>query len=166
MKAGITLKKIVSVIAGMVVIIAAILITPSCSSSNGSNKEFSYQKQLMYDVGNAAIDKGYELSYMEQIYKPVTMSDADGNTIIYNRYISTDPETIRNGTASFFTEVFDPATADSVTDTLVNDTPALLYEREGRSYLIWNPNENAIAMLDYDANAVSDAEIIKMAESV
>lgn len=102
-------------------------------------------------------DKEFEVS--------ITYSDKEGNEIIYNQYHCSDAERVKNGGVSFCADVFDPETADNVWDRAVNGESALLCEKEGRCYLIWNANENDILMLDYDPDVFSEDEILKMAES-
>ena len=118
-------------------------------------------------IDKAVFDLGYEYSGlgMERLFPPAVFTDEDGNQIIYHQYHSTDPELIKNGEALFFTKIFDPDTAENAQETLVNGEKAMLYEKDSRSYLIWNPNENTILMLNFDPNAVSLEEIIVMAES-
>ncbi len=138
------------------------LIVGFCSSCE--ERELSVADEILIEVGTAAIKAGFDLAGLEEIKAPVVYSDEAGNTIVYHRYFCTDPERIRN--ASFYSEVFDPDMADSVITVIVNGAFVFLYEKDGRAYLIWYPNDSTILMLDYDPKVVSGEGIVKMAESV
>ena len=126
--------------------------------------ELSGADRIMQRVSAAVDGLGYELIALEELKVPVVYTDSEGNRIVYNRYLCTDPKLIQDGDASFFTNVFDPSTADSTQDAWVNGAKALLCEKDGRSYLLWYPNENTILMFDYDPAVVSFEDIMRMAE--
>jgi len=156
-------KKLVLLFAAIFVIVSAvfavrIIIKPGAS-------EIPESDRVIMAVSKAARDLGYEFSAMEKIHSPVTYSDKDGNKVIFQQFNCSDPERIKSGDVSFYTEVFDPKEAENAQDTSVNGEKALLCEKEGRAYLIWYPNETTIAMLNYAPNIVSGEEIMKMAES-
>lgn len=127
--------------------------------------ELSEADKILYAFDSAAQELGYEFSSLEKIRTPLTYSDTNGNTIVFNSFYCSDPERIENEEVSFFTEVFDPQTADSTRDIEVNGENSMLCTKEGRSYLIWYPNAYTILMLDYDPDIVTEADILRMAES-
>ena len=154
-------KKTIILIAAVIIIAAGTVI----SIIAVTKPQQPYPTKVIDSVYAAAHSFGYNLSAAERINPPVRYTDEGGNSIVYNSFYGSDPERIVNGTASFYTEVFDPQEADSIQDVSVNGEKALLCEKDGRSYLIWYPDENMICMLDYNQSSVSDSDILKMAES-
>ena len=51
-------------------------------------------------------------------------------------------------------------------DCTVGHWPALLCQREGRSYLCWTISPEYSCIIEYDAEAVEEEDIFRMAESV
>ena len=153
-------KKTIILIAAVIIAVGAVI-----SIIAVTKPQQSYPAKVIDSVYAAAHSFGYNLSAAERINPPVRYTDEGGNSIVYNSFYGSDPERIVNATASFYTEVFDPQEADSVQDISVNGAKALLCEKDGRSYLLWYPDENMICMLDYDHSSVSDSDMLKMAES-
>jgi len=118
---------------------------------------------LKFDA--VARELGYEFSALEMIRSPITYSDKDGNTVIFNSFYCSDPERIENEEAIFYSKVFDPKSADSIQEVEINGAKAILCTMDSRSFLIWHPDENTILMLDYEPGTVKDADILRMAES-
>lgn len=129
------------------------------------DQEIPYEEKVLRAIGAVADDLGYNFSSLERLNTPVKYSDSDGNTIIFTSFYCSDPARIENKEVVFYTDVFDPESADAIRDAQVNDARALFCLMGERAYLMWFPDEHIILMLDYDPSSVSDKEILMMAES-
>jgi len=147
---------------GIFFLIALSIVLLSCSKPASDD---TGENDMIRRFDNAINELGYTFQAREELRSPILYSDKSGNKIVFNSFYCSDPERIIKKEVSFYEDVFDPETADSSCEVVVQEAGALLCERDGRSYLLWYPDENTILMLDYDPNTVSLDEIIKMAGS-
>ena len=82
--------------------------------------------KVLLKFDTVARELGYEFSALEMIRSPITYSDKDGNTVIFNSFYCSDPERIENEEAIFYSEVFDPKSADSIQEAEINGAKAIL----------------------------------------
>lgn len=96
-------------------------------------------------------------------------SDKEGNEINYHilktTYYEADPLAVTGLNVDALGVLFNPDSAKSRKEMKIKDWDAALYEFEELSYLCWTDTPEASYVLEYNPDIISDAEIIKMAES-
>lgn len=107
---------------------------------------------------------------MVTVVSPTVYVDAAGNTLVYHLcrtvYDAADPAEITGLNLYAVQSVLDPDTADSSRACSVNGLDARLYEKDGRRFLCWTLSPQETCVLEYSPDAVSEADILRMAESV
>lgn len=107
-------------------------------------------------------------SYTEM--QSVNLRDAEGNIITYyvcqTTYYATDPAEVTGLNVEGIRGVIDPDDAVSGRQRDVNGKPGMIYEKDGRAYLCWTDTPEYSLILEYGPDAVTEAEIVQMAESV
>ena len=96
-------------------------------------------------------------------------ADKEGNEIKYHilktTYYEADPLAVTGLNVDALGVLFNPDSAKSRKEMKIKDWDAALYEFEELSYLCWTDTPEASYVLEYNPDIISDAEIIKMAES-
>lgn len=108
------------------------------------------------------------LERIEQVV-PITFADSSGNTIVYYICKSTYFDFSAKVTGldiEAFSNVIDPETADESRICEVNGKEAMLYENRERNYLCWTVAPEYTLVLEYSPESVTEAEILRIAESV
>ncbi|MBP3700594.1 MAG: hypothetical protein J6I64_01765 [Lachnospiraceae bacterium] len=114
-------------------------------------------------------EKRFDTRVISQEYR-----DELGNSIVYyccrTTYVE---ESQRNGSADHpnvdqraLEVVIDFDQASGHRDCKVGDWPAVLCEKDGRTYLCWTISPEYSCVIKYDAEAVAEEDIFRMAESV
>lgn len=115
------------------------------------------------------VDDEWEKQSVTEVI-PITYIDKAGNPIVYyickTPYYEADPAEATGLNINALTCVIDPETADTNYARVVNGMDAMLYEKEERSYLCWTVTPEYTLILEYSPESVTDADILKMAESV
>lgn len=97
-------------------------------------------------------------------------SDDEGNTIIYYVCITTYYEADSTEQTGLNTEaiaaVISPDEAESCRECAVSSLPAAIYQKDGRAYLCWTITPELSCVIEYDPDAASVEEILRMAESI
>lgn len=92
-----------------------------------------------------------------------------GKTIYYHivktTYYEGNPSAVNGLNVDALRVLFDPDCAESSEEMLIQDWNACLYNLGEKSYLCWTDTPEVSYILEYDPDVVSDADIIKMAES-
>lgn len=101
----------------------------------------------------------------EQVLIPTTYVDKDGNEIRFYNYMHVNVA-IDDRESMLTREVVDIQTADSRKQIMVGDTQAVIYEKDKRSYLIWDYSDVYSFIIDYDPSQCTEEDMITMAESV
>ena len=158
------MKKALIIITTMFVLTATTFGIYLFNNSKKTDDMSSVHKTILA-VDKALSELGYEFSYIEKQFSPITYVYEDGSDIVYQQFYCSDPERIKNGDISFFEDIFDPKNGEDTQGVFVNGEKALFYEKDNRAYLFWFPNDKAILMINYDPDKVEQSEIIKMAES-
>lgn len=100
---------------------------------------------------------------------PVTYTDSAGDTIIYHicktTYFQEVPAESTELDLNAVSCVIDPETAEESEIRTVHEGPAILYQKEERAYLCWTDTPEYTYILEYSPAHVTEAEILKMAES-
>lgn len=97
------------------------------------------------------------------------MNDGTGDGIQYHMikstYFEEDPSEITGFNENAVGVLFDVASVDSSEEMQINEWAARRYRVNGKSFLCFTYSTEMTCVLEYNANEVSDEEIIKMAES-
>lgn len=100
--------------------------------------------------------------------KPITLSDADGNTIIYyvitTKYYNEVPDTVE--LSDVLNGLIYPDTVEGGRACKVCDLDAMIWEKDDRSFLCWTVSPECTLAIEYSPDAVSEADIFRMAESI
>lgn len=99
---------------------------------------------------------------------PFVLYDANGDSLVYYVIATTreneTPATV--GLSPALKEIFDPDNVDNSRACKVDDLDAVIYEVGSRAYLCWMISRQYTAVIEYSPDNVSEAEVIRMAESV
>ncbi len=116
-----------------------------------------------------AIGGEYQKQTSSELVTTKCYKDDYGNKIMYyvvkTAYYETDPSEVTGLNFSALTVLFDPDSANACREMVVQKCPAALFEMENKSYLCWTYSPEVSCILEYDCDAVSREDIIKMAES-
>ena len=94
-----------------------------------------------------------------------TYQDAEGNRILLYEDQYIPPRKGEAGGHTLIYDIFDPATAETQRECQVGEVTGTFYEKDGQTYLWWQPDSGTILLLAYDASTVKETEIIQMAAS-
>lgn len=101
---------------------------------------------------------------------PFTYSDLKGNTIVYyccqTVYISDEPEEYSGLNTDAIGMVVDFAQIENKRKCKVNAYDAFLCQIDDRTYLCWTLSPKTSCVIEFDAEAVQEDSIFRMAESV
>lgn len=159
-------KKISFVIALIIILILA-----GCGSEKSEEPKGDEMiekiENAMYEVLGDDLKK---LSQHELIATmSYTMKDGTGDGIQYHMikstYFEEDPSEITGFNKNAVGVLFDIASADSSEEMQINEWAACRYRVNGKSFLCFTYSTEMTYVLEYNADEVSDEEIIKMAES-
>ena len=77
-----------------------------------------------------------------------------------------DPADVTGLNTDAIGALFEPESAESCREMKIQSWDGALYETSGHCYLCWTYSPEVSYVLEYNPDAVSEAEIIRMAESV
>lgn len=130
------------------------------------------QEPNIYELTDNILDalgEEYKQQVITQLLKN-EYADAEGNTIVYylcvTGYSEMEPPAPTALNMYAICAVFDPDTAKEVQEASVNDCPAAFYHTGGLSYLCWTMTPHFSCILQYDPAVITEADILRMAESV
>ncbi len=127
--------------------------------------------QQIYNMENALkeVDEDYECKSISKV-TPFTYTDSEGNSIVYYCCQTTHIEHEYGDNTGLNTDaigmVIDFAQIQNRRDCKVNDYNAFQCEMDDRSYLCWTISPEISCVIEYSANAIAEADIFRMAESV
>ena len=154
-----------------IIMLILIFVLAGCGSAktNEPNADEMIEKieNAMYEVLGDDLKK---LSQHELIATMTyAMKDGTGDGIQYHMikstYFEEDPSEITGFNENAVGVLFDVASVDSSEDMQINEWAARRYRVNGKSFLCFTYSTEMTYVLEYNANEVSDEEIIKMAES-
>ena len=108
--------------------------------------------------------------YAETKALPTYYTDGEGNLLVFYvcrtayygdslpEMAGVDPNAIETVTGA--------QTAEAVRDCEIGGLPGRFYKLGERTYLCWTLSEEVSFVIDYDADVVTAADVVKMAESV
>lgn len=100
------------------------------------------------------------------VYSNGKESDNINYHILETTYYEADPHEVKGLNENAFHVLFIPEAAVSCEKMKVQDWDAALYKTSNRNYLCWTFSPEISYVLEYNPEAISDEEIIKMAQSV
>lgn len=117
-----------------------------------------------------AMGDEYKKQAVSEVIAQLTYAHKDGGNPIYyyfvkTTYYETDPAKVTGLNTDAFRTVFDPDRAEIAEEMMIQDWYGCLYRLPEKSYLCWTAAPDISYVMEYDPSVVSDADIIRMAES-
>ena len=125
----------------------------------------------IYKVENALkeVDEGYEYQSVSKV-TPFTYTDSEGNTIVYyccqTAYVSNESGEYTGLNMDAIGLVIDISQIENKRECTVNEYDAFRCELGDRTYLCWTLSPETSCVIEYDADVISEENILRMAESV
>jgi len=125
----------------------------------------------IYKVENALkeVDEDYECQSVSKV-TPFTHTDSEGNTIVYyccqTAYISNESGEYAGLNMDAIGMVIDISQIENKRECTVNEYDAFQCEIANRTYLCWTLSSEISCVIEYDADAIKEENILRMAESV
>lgn len=132
---------------------------------------YAQAAEMIYRVENSLKeqDEAWERQSIT-VVTPFTYTDSEGNVIVYyccqTAYFETDPAEIAGLNTDVLAQAIDLENAENKRECVVNGKTALLCEIDGRTNLCWTIDSEYSCVIEYNPSSVSEADIIRMAESV
>ena len=165
-------KKIIvgiAVCAALVIVIAGIVYGIKIYQRE-QDPNWQIAKKL-YNVESALqeIDESWELQSLTQV-TPYCYQNPDGDTITYycciTTYVDNEPAESFGLNKIALKQVVDMDALEKRRDCEVNGLGAIMGELNGQAYLCRTISPTYSCVLEYSAESVSEADILRMAESV
>ena len=165
-------KKIIvgiAVCAALVIVIAGIVYGIKIYQRE-QDPNWQIAKKL-YNVESALqeIAESWELQTLTQV-TPYCYQDPDGDTITYycciTTYVDDEPAESFGLNKTALKQVVDTDVFENRRDCEVNGLEAVMGELDGKTYLCWTISPTYSCVLEYTAESASEADILRMAESV
>lgn len=144
-----------------------------CGKVNATNEK-TEQEQMAENIERAMYEVlGDDLKKMSEHELVATMTygweDGTGDGILYHMikstYYEADPAEVTGFNTDAVGVLFDTEGADSCEEMKINEWAACRYRLNGKSFLCFTVDPEMTYVLEYNAEEVTDEEIIKMAES-
>ena len=125
----------------------------------------------IYRVENALkeVDEDYEYQSVSKV-TPFTYTDSEGNTIVYyccqTAYLSNESGEYTGLDMAAIGLMIDLSQMENKRECRVNEYDAFLCEIGECAYLCWTLSPEVSCVIAYSADAVDEADILRMAESV
>ena len=125
----------------------------------------------IYKVENALkeVDEDYECQSVAKA-TPFTYTDSEGNTIVYyciqTAHLENESGDDTGLDMNAIGMVIDADQIETRRKCMVNEYNAFLCEIGDRSYLCWTLSHETSCVIAYQADAVHESDIVRMAESV
>lgn len=133
----------------------------------GADQMLEKIENAMYEVLGDDLKKVSQHELIATI--EYAMKDGTGDGIQYrmikSTYFEKDPSEVIGFNEEAVGVLFDVTSADSVEEMQINEWAACRYRINGKSYLCFTESPEMTYVLEYNAEEVSDEEILKMAES-
>ena len=127
--------------------------------------------QQIYNMENTLkeVDEDYECQSISKV-TPFTYTDSEGNTIVYyciqTAYLENESGDDTGLDMNAIGMVIDADQIETRRKCMVNEYNAFLCEIGDRSYLCWTLSHETSCVIAYQADAVHESDIVRMAESV
>lgn len=155
-------------VVGLMMIVGIIRYIEVQKRENDSNWQIAKE---IYKVENALkeVDADYECQSVAKV-TPFPYTDSEGNTIVYyciqTVYLENESGGYTGLDMNAISMVVDMTHIDNKREVMVNKYDALLCEIGDRSYLCWTLSHETSYVIAYQADAVDESDIVRMAESV
>lgn len=160
-------KELVLAVAVVFVLLVAAVVLSAVS--RGNDKDASDIDQMIQRVESAMGDDFKKQMKTEVaatfVYGNGNESDNINYHILKTTYYEADPDDVTGLNVEALRVLFTPETADSCETMKIQEWDAMLYKTKDHAYLCWTHSPEVSYVLEYNPEAVSDEEIIKMAES-
>ncbi|MBQ7767418.1 MAG: hypothetical protein IJ403_00875 [Oscillospiraceae bacterium] len=127
--------------------------------------------QQIYNMENALkeVDEDYECKSISKV-TPFTYTDSEGNTIVYyccqTTYVSDESGEYTGLNTDAIGMIINFTQIQNRQDCKVNEYDAFQCEMGECSYLCWTISPEISCIIEYGADAIAEADIFRMAESV
>ena len=135
-----------------------------------SDPNWQIAKEI-YKVENALqeVDEDYECQSVSKV-TPFTYTDSEGNTIIYyciqTAYLENESGDDTGLDMNAIGMVVDMTRIENKRECTVNEYYAFQCEIADRTHLCWTLSSEISCVIEYDADVISEENILRMAESV
>lgn len=163
-------KKILLIVLALAAAVAGVF----CSRVSQRDSSVDPEEYLGHIV-NAAEDvldgDIQQISKTELVATLVYGHETESDNSIYYRVLQTtyrdmgNPNTITGVNTDALNTLFPVDMMDSCEEMMIQDWFAALYKKDDTAYLCWTCNPEVTYVLEYTPSKLSDAEIIKMANS-
>ena len=125
----------------------------------------------IYKVENALkkVGEDYECQSVAKV-RPFPYTDSEGNAIVYyciqTVYLENESGGYTGLDINAISMVVDMTQIENKRECMVNEYNAFLCEIGDRSYLCWTLSHETSCVIAYQADAVHESDIVRMAESV
>lgn len=156
--------------AGIVVLVAVIILGVIVLRNRQTDPNWKFAEQI-YKMENVLkeLDEDYECKSISKV-TPYTYADSAGNTITYyccqTTHISDEYEENTGLNTDAIGMVIDFAKVENKQQCKVNEYDAFQCKMGKRSYLCWTISPEISCVIEYSADAIEEADIFRMAESV
>lgn len=135
-----------------------------------SDPNWQIAKEI-YKVENALqeVDEDYECQSVSKV-TPFTYTDSEGNTIVYyciqTAYLENESGDDTGLDMNAIGMVVDMTRIENKRECTVNEYYAFQCEIADRTHLCWTLSSEISCVIEYDADVISEENILRMAESV
>ena len=125
----------------------------------------------IYKIENALteVDEAYECQSVSKV-TPFTYTDSEGNTIVYyciqTAYLENESGDDTGLDMNAIGMVVDMTRIENKRECTVNEYYAFQCEIADRTHLCWTLSSEISCVIEYDADVISEENILRMAESV
>lgn len=159
-------KKVIIILSSLAIVFVLVFVGLAISNQNkasaGTLDEAAKRVEL-------ALGDEYKKQTKTELAGTMKYSDKTGNEINYHilktTYYEADPNEITGLNIDAISLLFNPENAKKCEEMMIKEWYAARYEFDGVSYLCWTDSPEASYVLEYNPEAISDSEILKMAES-
>ena len=153
----------------VVICVLALLVGFVLGTRVDDNEPELTAEELLGRVEDALGDE-YKKQSVSEVIAQLTYAHEDGSNPIYYYFVKTtyfeaDSAEVTGLNTDAFRTVFDPDTAETTEEMMIQDWYGCLYRLPEKSYLCWTAAPDISYVMEYDPSVVSDADIIRMAQS-
>ena len=166
---GGTMSKKRKILTAVAVVLALLVVAFLFTKSRWNHGDLSDPDKMIEQIENALGDDFKKQTKTEVVATLVYGNGKESDNINYHilktTYYEADPNDVTGLNVDAFGVLFNPETAVSCETMKIQEWDAALYKTEEHCYLCWTYSPEVSYVLEYNPEAVSDDEIIMMAES-
>jgi hypothetical protein len=163
-------KQILLIVLALTAAVAGIFCSRVSQKENSVDPE-EYLEHIVNAAEDVLDGDIQQISKTELVATLVYGHDAESDNSIYYRVLQTtygevgNPNIITGVNTDALNTLFPVDMMDSCEEMIIQDWFAALYKKDDTAYLCWTCNPEVTYVLEYTPSKLSDAEIIKMANS-